>query len=183
MPRFKLRTLLIVLAMGPMVLVGCVDSPTQTKPPPGFYDKVRIPFPPDIRRVLDAPDSFTLFSIEGEDDIKPEVTEQSFHGFNILGKTGIEDPQQRKSLVDALDEGISTVTHGPALCFAPRHGIRVVQGDTQLDLVICFECAQIYVLNEKGLVIFGTHTTEAPSVVFNQALSSAKVPLATPPSR
>lgn len=178
---YQLSTSLIVMALGPPLLAGCVDSKPK-EPPPGFYDQFRIPFPPDIKRVLDESDRLVLYSIEGESKFLPEVTERSFHGFNILGRTEIAVAQQRKLLVEALDEGISKVTHGAALCFAPRHGISVVQGDTQFDLIICFQCAQIYALDGNGKEIFMTHTTDSPAAVFNQALASAKVPLATPPS-
>jgi hypothetical protein len=179
--QYRLCTLLIVLALGPPIL-GCVGCSTPKEPPPGFYDRVRVPFPPEIRRVLDDPDGFMLYSIEGENEILPDVREHSFHGFNILGKTVITDAQQRKSLIQALDEDISKVTHGPALCFSPRHGISVVRGDTRFDLVICFECFQIHVLDGNGKHVFMTQTTGEPAAVFNQALASAQVPLAPPPS-
>src|SRR5262245_4395395 len=187
MMRFRLRTLLILLAVGPLITewVGCS---TRKEPPPGFYDRFRVPFPSEIRQVLDEPDRFTLFSIEGNDDegqvkILPHVTEHDFHGFNILGKTEITDAQQRKSLIESLDEGISKVTHGPAICFWPRHGISVVRGDTRFAFVICFECSQIHVLDRNANHIFETQTTDEPAVVFNKALASASVPLATPPPR
>jgi len=184
--RYCLRTLLVVLTLGPMVLVEYVGCSTPKEPPPGFYDRFRVPFPPEVRRVLDEPDRFTLFSVEGgdegHDEILPAVTEQSFHGISILGKTEIADTQQRKLLIEALDDGISKVMHGPAICFWPRHGISVVRGDTRFDFVICFECSQIYVLDGDGRGIFQTQTTDDPAVVFNQALASAQVPRAKPPS-
>src|SRR5262245_7813956 len=125
--QYRLRALLIILALGPMLVgnISCSSSKLP-KPPPGFYDRFRVPFPPEIRRVLEESESFLLYSIEGEDDILPDVTEHSFHGFKILGRTMITDDEQRKLLIEALDEGISKVMHGPALCFAPRHGISVI---------------------------------------------------------
>jgi hypothetical protein len=188
--RYKIVTLLMLLvlfaAIPPMIrAVGCsrpIDEAERLQKQNELYKLVRIAFPPETRRVLDEPDRFTLFSIEGEDEILPHVTEQSFHGFNILGKTEITDVEERRSLVKALDDGISKVTHGLALCFAPRHGITVVQGDTRFDLVICFECSQIHVLDSNGRHVFRTNTTDDPAALFNRVLESAQIPLARPPS-
>src|SRR5881394_3118647 len=109
--RCRLRTLLIVLALGLPEFIGCSSG---YKPPPDeAYEVFRTPFPAEIKRILDEPDRFTLFSIEGENEIAPEVTERSFYGFRILGKTDIEDAEKRKSLIEALNLGIRKA-RGPA---------------------------------------------------------------------
>lgn len=186
MRRFSLRTLFIVLAIGPLVMDDVACS-TRKDPPPEFYDRFRVPFPPEVRRVVDEPDRLTLFSIEPDDEgtreFLPDVTEHDFHGYKIFGKAEITDAQQRKSLIKSLDEGISKATHGPTLSFWPRHGISVVRGDTRFDLIISFDCSQIHVLDVNAKSIFKTQTTDEPAAVFKEALASASVPLATPPSR
>ena len=69
-----------------------------------------------------------------------------------------------------------------ALCFNPRHGIRVRQGDSVLDLVICFECLQVEVFEgEQRAASF--LTSDSPQSVFDEVLrlsaKPAKVSAAT----
>ena len=61
-----------------------------------------------------------------------------------------------------------------ALCFNPRHGIHVRLGKNAEDVVICFECGQIYFygLRDGKMPVFGT-----PASAFNRVLSDAHVPL------
>jgi hypothetical protein len=64
-----------------------------------------------------------------------------------------------------------------AACFNPRHGIRASREGKTIDLVICFECLQVYVYAEEGRQ--GSFlTTSSPQPVFDQVLREAGVPLA-----
>jgi hypothetical protein len=144
----------------------------------------------EVKNVLNNSDRFMLFSIQGVegaqffvDAIPPDVTSDTkFHGYDILGKTDIEDPVEQKSLVEALYQSIAEST-GPALCFSPRHAIRAVKGDDIVDLVICFECFQIRVFTESQKVL-GEHsvwTSDKPAGAFDAALSRRNIRLASPP--
>src|SRR5438045_2625471 len=112
--RYHSHTLSIVLAIGLSVFtdVGC--SSRHEQPSDEVYEVFRTPFPAQIAQVLNEPDRFTLFSIEGENEILSELTDRSFHGFRILGKTEILDAEQRKALVESLNQGIRKA-RGPAL--------------------------------------------------------------------
>ncbi|MCD6051483.1 MAG: hypothetical protein K0Q55_2892, partial [Verrucomicrobia bacterium] len=107
---------------------------------------------PEAAAVLDAPDSFYLYSLHPEPAAfrRPQTPQEAtnvvsklgeeYHGFEILGRAEVVDPVQRRELVDALKRGVSE-GKGPApSCFSPRHGIRAVKGGVTVDLVICFEC-------------------------------------------
>jgi hypothetical protein len=69
-----------------------------------------------------------------------------FHRYRILGSTTLTG-DAANGLVSALEEGASEPMFGPAACFLPRHGLRVMADGSRVDLVICFECnmARVYV--------------------------------------
>jgi hypothetical protein len=118
-------------------------------------------------------DSFELLSLDperGRDDA-------DFHRFKVLGRTMVTDPATRKRLYSALQSGARWNLPFPAMCFNPRHGIRVTAGGRTVDLVICFECSQVQVW--QG----GSHLTtfivgQSPESVFDQALRDTGLPLA-----
>lgn len=170
---YRLRTLLILLAIGPPVLaaIGCESRPVQPIIRPQAL-------PSDVRKILDAAERFILLSIEGEGEGKPDSTESSFHGFDILGKAEINDDREREQLLGALYRGIAESDGRPAVCFAPRHGISATLGDETVDLVICFECFQILVYEKQQHHVC---ITDSPSDAFSAALKRAGLPLAKPP--
>jgi hypothetical protein len=67
---------------------------------------------------------------------------ERFHGYPVLGKVEVMDPEERKRLVAALKVGLSS-KQGMAKCFCPRHAIRAVQGGRVYEYLICFECAGV----------------------------------------
>jgi hypothetical protein len=120
--------------------------------------------------VLENGQVFTLLSLDPEPGTKATNT---FHGFRILGDVQIKNESERHAILDALYAGMAL--EGPeAMCFNPRHGIHVKMGNRVEDLVICFECGQIYFYgaSEGKLVINGT-----PTAVLNRILSAARVPI------
>jgi len=172
--RFRLRTLLVVLSIGPMVLAGFgCDS---RKPQPVVVNPLKKPLPVEVRALLDNCERLVLLSIEGEEYGVPGSSDTDFHGFDILGKTEIRDRDEREQLLGALYKGIDEATV-PANCFGPRHGISATLGDETVDLVICFECLQIQIFPQDCLLL----TSDTPNNTFNAALVRANVPLAKPP--
>jgi hypothetical protein len=130
--------------------------------------------PEDARAILKYADQFELLSLNPSR--LPGSAEGSFHGYNILGSTAINDADTLKRLVYAFEKGVSE-NHGfIAACFNPRHGIRVTSGGRTAEFVICFECAQVqvYVAGgvERTFLISGS-----PQALFNEVLRDAHVPL------
>jgi hypothetical protein len=117
--------------------------------------------------------SFELLSLDperGRDNA-------DFHRFKVLGRTMVSDALTRKRLYNALQSGARWNLPFPAMCFNPRHGLRVTTGGNTVDLVICFECSQVQVWQGNSHVttfIVG----QSPEPVFDQALRDAGVPLA-----
>jgi hypothetical protein len=94
-----------------------------------------------------------------------------------LGRTRIDDAVIRKQLNDAFVEGVRNHDGTIARCFTPRHGIRVTNGNTITDFVICFACKQVVVfrddkVNESFLI------SKSPQATFDEVLKRANVRLA-----
>jgi len=140
---------------------------------------------PEAVAVLDAPDSFYLYSLHPEPfALRPQTPQEAtnevrrlgenYHGFEILGRVEVVDPVQRKELVDALKQGVSE-GKGPApACFNPRHGIRAMKGGVTVDLVICFECIS---MNEVMTSSRSLRISHSPQETFTRALKRTNLPL------
>lgn len=72
-----------------------------------------------------------------------------FHGYEVLGDAALTDPGLATQLAQLISRGLAESDGSAALCFNPRHGVRVVREGRTLDLVICYECKQIYVYDAR----------------------------------
>jgi hypothetical protein len=131
--------------------------------------------PDDLKAVLEKPDALELVSLEPTEEDK---SDKGYFGWKVLGKTEVKDAESRKKLVDALLKGISDSDGKAARCFIPRHGLRARQGDRTVDLVICFECAQIRIFPPREDKTPGVTVTKSPEATFDEVLKAAGVPLA-----
>jgi hypothetical protein len=151
------------------LMAGCSTMAAENEPPA------------QVRNALENPESFILYSLdpksEGESSEAAAEDENLFHGYPVLGKVEVKDAAQRKKLVNTFLRGVSESDGTVAGCFIPRHGIRVTQGKSTIDLVICFQClsTNVYADGErsKGFLI-----TRSPLPVFDEALRAADIPLA-----
>lgn len=164
MPRHRLRTLLLVLAIGPPVLEGCTNSPSTNF------------IPPSEANALEIADSLELLSLEPSEFSLEDPGH--FHGWKELGRVSI-DGETKQRVVAALSRGVAENRGTVASCFNPRHGIRVKSEDRFVDFVICFHCmsAESYIDDkpEKGFLV-----TRSPQPVFDEVLQRAAIPLAKP---
>jgi hypothetical protein len=149
-----------------------------------FFNPEKNVLPPEVEKILKSAKQFTLLSLDPA-EISKEENERlgptaSFHGFRILGKTEIDEPAERATLVRALLAGIADANGQAYNCFDPRHGISATVDDDKVDLVICFECLQIYgYLNDKPIMVNGfvnLLTSRLPRPLFNEAVKKAGLP-------
>ncbi|MCB1211418.1 MAG: hypothetical protein KDK97_18980 [Verrucomicrobiales bacterium] len=115
----------------------------------------------------------------------PLDPDQIFHDYPILGQTKVVVTPELKTVITTLDEAGRHWGGAVAMCFNPRHGIRVIKGGKTYDLVICYECmaADLYA-DEKwiGSIFFATEAGLLPRPAYlNGALMRAKVKLPDPP--
>lgn len=139
--------------------------------------------PAEVENLLTNADEFTLFSINPDPDFNHQST-NTFQGHAILGQLDVKSVGTRTKLIAALDTGIAQeakIQAGGAYwsvaCFNPRHGIHASKGDKSVELLICFECAQIQIHSSDGKDwYFCLPIGEQPGI-FNDVLKEAGVPL------
>jgi hypothetical protein len=123
------------------------------------------------------PDQLTLYSIDGSDysnGTEPKTSEK-IGRFPVLGKVEITDPIVRKQIMSELRKGVIE-SGSAALCFWPRHAIRIVTKGRSIDYIVCFECNQILVKEGARWKII--LTSERARSYFNKVLEEAHIPLA-----
>ncbi|WP_417378291.1 hypothetical protein [Gimesia sp.] len=165
-----MRVLSLILLL---LLMGC----TSDRPP---LEPSGAKLPKEAAAVLQEAPEWELFSLDPGIEENLDNTSR-FHGWKILGSTQITDVTTRENLLQSLEASIAANPGMAALCFAPRHGIRVKYKEQQHDFVICFECYRAirYSDNEQRE---GFNPTDAPVAAFNRVLTEAKVPLPEPPA-
>jgi hypothetical protein len=164
---FWMGGIAIVLVIGGSFLLMRQDSARR----------LRAAFPLEEQQILEKGEEFVLYSLHPNPrELDPEElkTKPVFHGYLILGQTRITTAKTRMDLLNALYADLGK--GDPAYCFNPRHGIRAVRGNKTIDLVICFECQQIEIYDERGKG--GTLIAHSPQPVFDRILTQASVPLA-----
>ena len=107
-----------------------------------------------------------------------------YFGWKVLGKTIIEDPDTRQSVISAVEQGFAEWGSGtPPACFDPRHAIHASHNKKTVDILICFECTQVLVYLDDQRQEPYLPISRSPEPVFDKVLTEAYVPLAPKPKR
>jgi hypothetical protein len=171
----SMRTILIHVTGGNAAVVGGPLKQNQITPQNGI--------PEAVDRLFAQAETFDLYSLDPEQktgkDGKVIEVKDGFHGWQVLGKTGVKGEAERKRLADALRLGAEDNFGMAAACFIPRHGLRLKGGGKTVDLVICFQCLQVQVFVD-GERTKGFLTTGEPQKEFDTTLKAASVKLPKP---
>jgi hypothetical protein len=110
-------------------------------------------------------DSYTmeLFSLNPADQHR--LPENDFHGWESWGSAKLSEIDA-KELLQGLLEGIDSGGL-QAVCFSPRHGLRITTSTKSLDILICYECLSI-VVYERDKYTMSISTSSEPLKLFNQ---------------
>jgi hypothetical protein len=103
----------------------------------------------------------------------PEISNKSFHWMPVLGNVEIIPLQEKTNLLGALAQGVRENSGEAAMCFDPRHGLRVVTKSATNDFVICFECLQVQAYGFTPSSSF--YVSGSPAVTFNKILDKYKI--------
>jgi hypothetical protein len=130
--------------------------------------------PKEARAAFDKAEEFELYSLDPARDIGGAKA-ATLHGWKVLGKVTIKGADAKK-VRQAVEKGVKDSDGSVAACFNPRHGIRVTDGKTTYDLVICYEClsASVFVGDDR---VSSFLTARGPEGTLNNVLKDAKVPL------
>jgi hypothetical protein len=125
-------------------------------------------------------DSMTVYSLDGMYEPKKgeKPTGEMFHGYPVLGKTGITSPKDRSAILAAIKKGIAKSDREEYKCFWPRHGVRLMQSGKTIEYLICFQCLQL----DEFLDGRRSHKTTADTSakLLDEQLRSAGVPRQKP---
>jgi hypothetical protein len=129
--------------------------------------------PAAVREALDKAEKVTLLSLDPDEKAGVGAPVQ-FHDWKVLGQTEVKDKAARAKLFAALVKGAAQKGLEPAKCFNPRHGLQLTHQGKTVELVICFECAQVRVYGAGGR---GFLISRSPQPTFDKILKDAGVPL------
>lgn len=134
-------------------------------------EQINKAFPSDSFKLFNDGKNITLYSLKPGGQIE---SKEDFHYFTVLGKTEVKSGSSRFLLKHFLVNGM--VSAYGAACFNPRHGLRILDEEKTLDVVICFECGHFvtYYDNQTGEGELESFTAEA---LYNQMLENAEVKL------
>jgi hypothetical protein len=126
------------------------------------------------------PDELVLFSLEWDFvSKKPPQDAELLHGYLVLGKIKIQEPDSVKEIFSAVRKDLAA-PGPPAACFWPRHAVRVVEKGKTVDYVICFQCFQCngyeVTVGDK-LVTTSRPIGRTSQPILNRYLRAAGVPL------
>lgn len=153
-----------ILALG-LAIVGCGSPPLDN------------PVTPAAMAALASPESLELLSLQPHAD----KSDEGFHGWQVLGKTTIEDKPTIAKLCGSFTSGIPE-HRGPVVsCFSPRHGLRVTSGGKVVDFVICFECFAVETYLDGQILDRFISIDRDPQAVFDEVLGQSNIQLADKP--
>ena len=127
--------------------IGC----TQATPLPALGASLAT----DTVEILAAPDAMVIYALHphrlpGQSDPESAILADTFHDFVIIGEAAVPETSVRRRVLELVDEGVSQHNGISALCFTPRHGVRVQKGESTVDLVICYECFSLKIYGPGG---------------------------------
>ena len=129
---------------------------------------------PEAAQVLHSARSAELYSLEPYTD-PDDAKVRRLEGYAILGHTRITTSQSAAAVLE-IERSIAAWEDGPiALCFDPRHALRVRAEGHTYDFLVCYACEEMQVYKDGALVAF-THVRGSPSVL-NAMLRKGNVPL------
>ena len=105
----------------------------------------------DPYSILKNAHALTLYRIIGGDivfvpSVGASTDRENFHDCTVLRKREINDARTAEAIVSTvLVATVKGKSDMAAMCFRPRHAVRINTWLGPLDFVICFECSQMLV--------------------------------------
>ena len=129
------------------------------------------------------PDAGTQVAQQPTVPAPPKYTDV-FEGHGVLGKIPLEGSQAaaaaaefRHTLIWILPSPV--ISFSAAMCFNPRHGLRIESRGHEYDFLLCYECRQMDIFRD-GKQIAHLFIRGSPTAL-NALLTQAHIPIETPP--
>ena len=162
-----------ILVLIGMALVGCSSATQESR---SGVDFGALDVPEAVSTALKGDCEVELYSLNPERlDVAPE---SSFHGWEVLGSAKLDDDEARE-IVEGFKSGLASAPDYVAGCYNPRHGLRISGREEVVDLVICFQCVQIYVyVGEERIA--NLSTSASPRQLFDKIVAEHRLPMPGP---
>ena len=123
--------------------------------------------------------TWRLYSLEPH-PLQPLPHSEAYYHRRILGSIDSDKAEQLHTIVENLIEASEQWNGGVAMCYDPRHGIRITHGDDLHDMVICYECstAELFRNGESvgGIRFASDANPVATPTIANAILDNAGIP-------
>lgn len=172
----------LILALALAITALCLVACHMDTPPSDVHANVEVPPIPvgePYAGILAESDVWTIYALDPYPHEVPPAEGRNFHGYNVRGEAELADSATRAEVAAALVAGMEANEGMVAACFDPRHGIRATTAAGTVDLVICFECLQVYVYEptderRRGMEL----TTSDPKQTFNRVWRASGLDIA-----
>ena len=158
------RTLLraTALAVGSCIaMTACSSGETERAMPRLLIDDHEA-------EIFASAETWTLVTTDPVPPNAGEVPEDNLQGYRVLGRAELSDPVAKRELVESLNSGIRANDDMVAACFDPRHALRAETATGSAELLICFECLQIYVYRDGKERTETVLTSKLPAATFDR---------------
>lgn len=135
--------------------------------------------PPEVRAVIEQSERLELLSIwpsHGTTEKPPVTVVGEFRGYPLLGRLPVTNAVVHQEVVKEFLASMDKSNGSKALCFMPRHAIRLKRGSDELDLLVCYECR--YIVAHRGNDQWEVGVSGSSKVLLNRLLTEASIPLA-----
>ncbi|HEV8577488.1 MAG TPA: hypothetical protein VGX68_00280 [Thermoanaerobaculia bacterium] len=158
-PRFLLINVLILLA-GLLLPMKPSDA------------RIVNALPAAAAQALHGAGQIVLYSLEPWE--QAGANEEVLYRFKVLGRKELDREQSAKAVAE-LEAAIAGWDGMVAMCFDPRHALRVKTAVHTYDYLLCYACHQLYVYEDGKLI--KELGAAGSAKVLNELLSAAKIPL------
>jgi hypothetical protein len=110
--------------------------------------------------VLESADQFQIFALEPYGANEPKPTDTVFQGHVVLAQADVKDPKMQEKIAFIVDRGVRQ-GGSQAKCFNPRHGVHATKGKRTVDLVICYECSAVEVVEDGNTTTLTTGNVQS----------------------
>lgn len=136
--------------------------------------------PVEIRAIINESDRAEVLSLWPRAATKWEkptlATVGELRGYPVLGRVVVENPLVHQQVIKSVLASVDGADGSRALCFTPRHALRVKRGVDELDLLICYQCR--YIIVQRGNDQWEVGVSSSSKALLNQLLTEAGIPLA-----
>lgn len=106
-----------------------------------------------VKESLNQADSMELVYLVPEELFDPPNKESDveyFDWWKVSSRLLLDDAQTKEIAAKLVDDLESHWDAGGADCFEPRHALRLYRKGTHLDVVLCFQCVQLWCFDADG---------------------------------